>query len=80
MKMYILELYADERKLRPCDIAGYYTSKAALIRDLKKHSDELGDIWGHGLYTIEGHAEFDFRYFDSDCANIEIVETNQWTA
>lgn len=78
MRMYILELFADERKLRPCDIAGYYTSKAALVREMKKHLDEIGEIYDGR--TVEEHAAEDFRYFDSELAGIEFCNTNSWTA
>ena len=81
MKLYILKLYANEHKFEnECDIAGYYTSKAALVRELQKHAGELGEIWGNGLHTIKEHAKFDFRYFDSDFANIEVENLNEWTA
>ena len=81
MKIYILKLYGTPHKENNyCDIAGYFTNKAALVREMKKHLDEIGEIWGAGLHTIEEHARKDFRYFDSDLANIEIVEVNQWTA
>ena len=78
MKLFILELYGDEHKWRgQCDV-GYFTSKKALIREMKRHAEEIGEIWSkaHGVNTLEEHAEFDFRYFDSEFANIEIVETN----
>ena len=82
MKLYILKLWGTEHKWGNPAIGGLFTSKAALIRELKKHAEEIGEFWSsaHGVNTLEQHAKFDFRYFDSDFASIEIEETNQWTA
>ena len=79
MKLYILKLYGTPHKEKnACDIGGYFTSKSALVHELKKHAEEIGEIWGGGFHTIEEHAKFDFRYFDSDFANIEVENLNSW--
>ena len=77
MKLYILKIWGTEHKWRDeCDVY-QFTNKKALIRTMKRHAEEIGDIWStaHGVNTLEDHAKYNFRYFDSQFANVEIVYT-----
>ena len=82
MKLYIVELYETPHKMRgSCDIGGYYTNKQKLVRDIKRHIKEFGEIYSscHGVNTLEEHAKYDFRYCDFELANIEIINIdNEW--
>lgn len=79
MKLYIVKVYSDERKLNAyADICGYYTSKTALIRAINANREELGIDSAVDVAALIRNDDFRTLNVVAELGNIEITDTNTW--